>query len=111
MFLWGPGSLVGIRDYPEAKVSLAVVDLVDDLDHSAKGTGHDFRPGRERNGRNSVEPDSNFAADVEEWGIDSVCHHFNGFVGTCRRNLQEFVAGADGFTGPGFSHFHHGTID
>ena len=111
MFLGGPGPIAGIRDHPKTKASLAVVDLIDDFDQSAIGAGHDFRPGRERNGGNPVEQDANFAAHVEERRVDSVSHHLNGFVGARRRKLHEFIPGTDGFSGPGVSHFHHGAID
>ena len=85
--------------------------MVDDLDHTTIGAGHDLRPGRERNGGNPVEQHANFTAHIEERGVDPVSHHLKGFVGTRRRNFHEFVTGTDGFTGPGLSHLYYGAID
>ena len=84
MFLRRPGTFLLVGDDPEAEVAFSVVHLVDDFDDAVIGTGHQFRPRRQRDGGNTVEENLDLPADIEQWRVDAVGDHFDGLVRAAR---------------------------
>ncbi len=112
MLLRGPRSFLGIGHNPEAKVALAIIDLIDHFDDPAERAGHEARARREgewpechKTGSRTLRPTLSKGASSPSATISMALSVLVGEM------LYNFSPGRTVSPTPVVRHLHHGAVD